>query len=572
MFYICSISIYLQIFIFNIFCKRNLYYIENPDNIPVMIQRKFYQAFLISILLSLASCDRCGNQDQGGYRNSGDDKSHAITFELVIKQAEHKIINTGEVAELELKIKAREIYAQRATYVIKEIEVTKGDLFFGKGYKGDRVFREEDKITVGDRFTYTDRLETHLTQIIFKPNGEIGQATIRITLCDDEKYRKKGEIIEGSVSASLEIKPYFKAKFIGPDKKLFIRQTKPASLDIQSIDQDAKNQTYTVKKLQITHGDLQFENGEVFQEGSKLKVGKHNLIFKAPTELEDKKVEGSISMTIEDEKGLTSDESCQFEISNISFKVDITRTRWSRYDPKPPALFNLFNLGAEDELLDKGFIEVEINITNGSGKKHSEDCKDLKKEFGNNIWKIVECKSSDGSTVTIADIGVDDILGEPLETYSDDQVDYTLFLKLDSITLENSTITLRVGGPLDTFREVDIEVPVGRKFLMLENRMDQFYKTLVKTKQDLENFNIMHSSKYSKNKVKNDPYYRNQLQKIIQQIEDQTSHFESELRQIKDPKLLSAFPDFIQETMKKIYDAIKKNNEMKENAKTYYGV
>jgi len=519
---------------------------------------KYLKILLIVILFILNSCDGCGNNSKGNL-NSGEPY-----FQVELKP-ESTSLFTDQTVRIRLDISFKGEKKSK-DYKIRDIEVTKGKLLYSNP---DGSYPSEPRrIEAGNNFNWrADKTQ----QLIFKPNGEIGQATISLTLADFEGH-------VSSTSLNLEIKPTFKIELHTYFDSIFTNQAKQISLNIISNDESTTGKEYIVKKIETAYGELQFANGEVIKFGSKFKHGEQQLIFKAQKELGEEilqkgyylagryypgKAKGMIKLTLEGTNENERSTEIEFEVIPVIFYVDVANIRWNKFEIDHCASeygwsFG-FGEGAKNKLLDEGFAELDLKIKDTKDAKYA-GCSDLQTEFGEEAWKLADWKCSDGSPVTIVDLAGNELAEFPL---SDSNL---LYFKLDNIKLGvSATLMLSIEGPCGTMQEVTIELPVGRKAMLLDNKLSQFLKTTQELNEKIVEDLSLNLS-YHPSEVGN-------ARELSQKAREQIDYFEKASKQIGDPKKLAKLlPTSSLEKLKEIYVNIQELKSNKAQLDTYYNL
>ncbi|MHB9146855.1 MAG: hypothetical protein ACYC2U_00055 [Candidatus Amoebophilus sp.] len=527
-----------------------------------MIQKSL-RILLVGILLILNSCDACKNNSKANLLPGNS------YFQIELKP-ESTSLFTDQFIRIKLNISSKEKDIQGKCYKIRDLKITKGELLYAN--PNGSYPSEPRRVMAGNNF-YPRTDDT--SQLIFKPNGQTGQAQIELTLADLEGN-------QNTTSLNLEVKHSFKIELNPHFDRISTSQAKPVGLRILSNDKEIiTEEIYTVTKVEAAYGELQFLNGEVIKLGSKLKYGYQELVFKAQEELDESilnrgsylsgtyfpgKANGMIQLTMKDEKGKEHSAKVDFKIMPIIFYVEVANIRWNKYEPditRPEGGFNFSFVGeSANQLLDAGFAEIVLKIKDTKDAESSvSSCNELRSEFGDQAWKLVSWKSSDGSPVTIADLGGDQLAEFPLNAETNNY----LYFKLNNIKLGiPATLTLQIEGPCHTLQEVIVELPPGHKAMMLGKNINQFLKDTRTLNEKIVNNLKLELASYS--------YEVRNAKSLSEQAEKQLTYFEQSWKQVKDfselARLLSASS---MEDLKEIYIEIQMLKDNKYELDIYYG-
>ncbi|MHB9146857.1 MAG: hypothetical protein ACYC2U_00065 [Candidatus Amoebophilus sp.] len=339
---------------------------------------------------------------------------NTVDFKAELQPVSTKILNHQNV-NLPLILSSEQVDARELIYKIEEIEVTKGTLHFNNG----------EELQPGSHIGFGQQ------NLIFKPNGETGQARIRITVNNNTGTTSSTGIV-------LDINPVnFKVDFQTDTKSIFTNQTVIIALDITANDDAAGSLDYTIKEIEVKNGELYFGNEDKVEPNSKVRFGWQTLVFK-PTETRNtEEIKASIKLLIGNGKGSEDSVSLALSIKPIHFKIDAWVNKPAEEDKK---------------LIDGDFGILQVELS------------DIDKELIEESWKLIGWNYSDGLQ---RELTLDSTLKQLAEFPLKSTGKNNFYLRLPSIKRDQQpTLTLKVEGPGNVIQEAAVQLAPIQKAIM----------------------------------------------------------------------------------------------------------
>jgi len=279
-------------------------------------------------------------------------------------QADTANISVHQDVPIALKLSSSYQKAQNLTYTIKEIESIKGTLLF------------EDS---GEEVKGKDMLNYGIQKLIFKPSGELGEATIKLTVISSEGHQV-------STTFRLEVKPIdFQISMQSAFKEAFADNNSVILLNILSDVEESKRLTYRVKGVKAMKGNIFFENsGEEVKLDDRLTFDIQKLIFKPSGELG----EAVISLTVVSSEGEERSATLTFNVRAVGFNFKIR--------------------SAEKSIFTQQKAEIELDIKAESSWNRSElsyTIKEVETSFGSLISKLSKEQIRVGDQIKLNHLG-----------------------------------------------------------------------------------------------------------------------------------------------------------------------
>ena len=429
-----------------------------------------FKILIIGILFTLSNCSSC--------KNATDNKAPlALTLEL--EGGNKSIFTTTRVVELKLKSENK-----LGTFKVKELTVTKGEL----------VSYYQKTITTGAEYYSRDGYNYELR---FLSNREVGEAVIKMKIINEEGR-------EGEVELKFEIKSFFEVKLTRLRSCIFSGETCGIFLNIKSEDKDLDKEVYIFKKLELTHGELQRENGTILKAGDTFLQEQEKLLFNSEKEL-DKSAVAKIKLTVANNHGVEETVVTDIQIDAVTFKVDITEINWQGSDRDFDAQL-------------KEFVGFRINI--------NSDTAELEKTFGERAWRLTSWKFDDSTSVIMVNHPKEQLKEFPLRR------DSWLYFKIEDFDpFTTSTLQLVIEGPLNSKQETSIKITKEEKALIIAKQAAEFLKTIQKTNQELKSVLERDFGYY------NDPHYYDQAADLCQDTQNSIDYFNKMMARLNNKNL-----------------------------------
>ena len=297
-------------------------------------------------------------------------EGHASEAKIEIKvmdvkldwQADAANISAHQDVPIALKLSSSYQKAQTLTYTIKEIESIKGTLVF----EGS-----------GEEVKGKDMLNYGIQKLIFKPSGELGEASIKLTIISSEGH-------EVSTTFRLEVKPVdFQISMQSAFKDAFTDNNSLVLLNILSDIEEANRLTYRVKEVKATKGSIFFENsGEEVKLDDRLTFDIQKLIFKPSGEMG----EAVISLTVVSSEGIERSASLTLKVKAVGF--------------------NFTMRSAEKDIFSQQKTDIELDIkSNYSSWKSTYSFKEIETSFGSLTSNLTREKIKVGDKIELTYVG-----------------------------------------------------------------------------------------------------------------------------------------------------------------------
>lgn len=417
-------------------------------------------------------------------------------------------------------------------YRVKELQITKGALFH---------WDTKQKLETGSQL-HTTRWDYYSECFDFIPTGETGEASVNITIVDDQDNEATSELkfkITSSLRTYLDMSHF----------SIFANETAEVKLHILSKDKDADKKEYSIKYMEVSYGELQKEDGAKIEKGNTLKLGKNNLVFKAPKEL-DKEAIGSsstqaksdIKLTIVDSQGYESTSEIQVIITPVIFYAEIANLEWKKNKSKPD------------------FIEFNIKIKDKPTNQFS-GCESLERRFGEEAWKLVSWKFNDGTPVTIVNTHDEELEEFPLKNSS------WLYFKIGNLKLTtNSILTLVIEGPCGTSQEINIDVTAKRKMLIIDNDIANFLAEIYALNSDITDILLRKFKNFQETK-----HYL-EAEELYKKAEKKIVYFQKKSSKIKSGSLQGVLPESTIENLRKTFNLMQELEHNTEKLARLYSI
>lgn len=484
---------------------------------------KYVIIFLLGLLFILNSCNGCKNSSK-----SVSDTTPPIELNL---SSDGKTACTTDTS-LKVWINIGSKYEKNYhNYRVKELQVTKGGLFSPDN---------KQKLEIGSKLHSTRKLYSEYFNFI--PTGEPGEASVHITIVDDQGNEATSELkfnITSSLKVDLRMSHYV----------IFTNETSGVKLHIISKDKDADKKEYTIKNIEVAYGELQKEDGTRIEKGNTFKLGENSLVFKAPKELNKEamgpssiQARSNIKLTIVDSQGYESISEAKVVITPVIFYVEIANLEWKKSKSKP------------------GFIEFNIKIKD-TPKNQFSGCESLERRFGKEAWKLVSWKFHDGTPVTIINTHDEELAEFPLKNSS------WLYFKIGDLKLTtNSILTLVIEGPCGTIQEVNIDVTAKRKILIIDNDIAIFLAEIYDLNKDITNILLRKFKNFQ------EPKHYVEAQELYRKAEEKIDYFQKQSSKINAGSLQGVLPESTIENLRTIFNIIKELEDNTERLAQLYTI
>ena len=316
-----------------------------------MKQLKHFQIPIITLMLLFNSCDACKNSSKLPTQSLISE----FEFELLAKVEDDILyLDEQENGKLLLTIQPKNEAALKSYYQIVNWTLPP-DL------KGQLLDVSLQPITRNTQLIPGQNI------LYYKPLN-IGQHTLTLEIADQHNELKK-EVITAPIDVKGRKQVPFNLQIQTASTSLFLHQQATIFLDLTSVSEEAANLSYIIKDIQITQGDLFFEDtNEKLVPNSKVLFGNQKLIFKP---MAGAVGQSTIKITVSNSKGDVSRGSLILDVKPILFNI-LTELR----DP----------LDQENGLISDYFAVLDTRIT------------DIDTELLNDTWQLISWKNSDGTT------------------------------------------------------------------------------------------------------------------------------------------------------------------------------
>jgi hypothetical protein len=461
-----------------------------PIHLSMHPRKLLVLLFIISTVCILNSCG-CHKPRKVGY-------IPAIVPKFQLTQEGGKNIEISDSEAVKLCLEEVDLVTKnqgkKVKFKIKQLDLSMGELFIEGKYANRLVGQEVKnpyeliKLEVGTEFFLSASGADSRLPIVFKPSGAIGGAKIVITL---EAENQK----EGSAEYKIGVSP-FNVTLLSKFKSrghFYLGEINQEQLTIATITKDFyqeyADEVFTIKSIESKYGELVFQGGNRLAVGDRLKLGNYPFLFSIANGSTDifakgeDYIDSELVLTLTDSKGLEYVLRKQFKVKNPKWKVGETNLNWENDRNYRRAVFNDIS-----EFLSQNFIELSLNISFDRQVPCYYDplfdSDDPLSEFANNFCRIVDCRSSDGSPVTLVDMRGRNMLGQKIRIGDND-----LYFRLEE-TLLNTTTTLilNLEGPDGRQEEVCVEVPAKQSYDFLQRKIFELFDCVAEANKTVVNY------------------------------------------------------------------------------------